>query len=73
MIQDKVDSLALRLLRMLGRATLTMVASTKAMKNPASRTASANHDERGAGAKCGRAWWAADAPVGCAAEFAAGV
>jgi len=39
---------------MLGKATFTMVASTKAMKKPASKTASANHDDLGAGAKVGR-------------------
>jgi hypothetical protein len=62
MIQESVDSLASRLVRMLGNATFTMVASTRAMKKPARSTASANQDALGAGAKVGR-------PVGFAAAL----
>jgi hypothetical protein len=54
MIQERVDSLAFKLVRMLGSATFTMVASTRAMKKPAKSTASASQDERGAGVKFGR-------------------
>jgi hypothetical protein len=60
MIQDRVVSLAFKLVRMLGSATLTIVASTSAMKKPAKSTASASQEERGAGAKFGRP----EAPAG---------
>jgi hypothetical protein len=47
MIHDRVDSEALRLVRIVGRATLTMVASSSDMNIPMSSTQSARQDRRG--------------------------
>ncbi len=47
MIQDRVDSEASRLVRMVGSATFTMVVSSRAMNIPASSTISASQERRG--------------------------
>src|SRR5665811_593578 len=49
MIQDRVDSEALRLVRIVGRATLTIVASSSDMNIPMSSTPSARQARRGGG------------------------
>jgi hypothetical protein len=47
MIHDRVDSEALRLVRIVGRATLTIVASSSDMNIPMSSTPSARQARRG--------------------------
>src|SRR5918998_550123 len=47
MIHDSVASEASRLVRIVGRATLTMVVSSRAMNMPASSTTSACQERRG--------------------------